>query len=178
MITATTALQKLQFFNASTRYMINIDNSAPPPILLGGDCLPAGGTQTTETERFRFHYILLKNPTNESITVGVFLGGVFSQYRGFSATVFYSRIYAAWGFTTSEPPTQPTSWTEEVAGDYAVTSDASGWFDNLNCSWFKAITVPAQSYLWLRVRGTSWNASAYTNSVGFKRGNVAIIILV
>ena len=160
-------------------YAHGLDNSVPGLDPCGSDVLPSPGTQTSETERFRYHYVLVSNTGDSSAIAAIHVYGTASRYTDSANGPFYYRIYAAWGVTASSPPTQPTSWTETtILSASSGNASSAAWYDDVTVDGVLYATVPAGQWLWLRLRGTSWSANGGNNSLGFRKGNIAVVLVV
>ncbi|MEM4455270.1 MAG: hypothetical protein QXT28_11200 [Thermofilaceae archaeon] len=160
-------------------YAHGLDNSVPGLDPCGSDVLPSPGTQSSETERFRYHYVLVKNTGDSSASAAIHVYGTASRYTDTMSGTYYYRVYAAWGVTASNPPTQPTSWTETTAASASFSNaSAAAWYDDVAVNGVLYATVPAGQWLWLRLRGTSWASVVANSSIGFKKGNIAVVLVV
>lgn len=175
----TPVLKVTLFTDVYARYITDMDSTPLFESAISGDLLPSPGTQTTETERFRRHYIAIGNSSDCSMLVAVTTTGTLSRFTDTTSATYYYRAYLATGVTSSSPPIQPTSWGEVMVVDRSTGAESTaGWYDDLTFSYNTFVTLFPGYWLWIRLRGTSWCPLGYRTSIGFKRGNVMVRLVV
>jgi len=144
---------------------------------------PSYSSTETETERFKRYILLYATPIARVFLLHLHVFGTGHIYVDTGATTFYYKLYAKL-VKTSNFTTFTDLFAEEVAMNYnCAGKGAAGWYDEGTISWGKniAVSLNANEYLLLQLRGTSWASSTAVpsnSSIGLKSTNTKIYGLI
>ncbi|MCS7369074.1 MAG: hypothetical protein NDF57_05130 [archaeon GBS-70-058] len=141
---------------------------------------PPVGSQTSETTRFTRRILLLYTPVARKMFVSLVFNGSMHYYLSTATTTYHMRYYVK--FVKTKDFVTFTDLTGEVqltSGDY-YGSGAGAWYDGFAFlkKYYAKLSLDADDFLLLNIRGTSWADIGADNGVGINSTNFKLNVMI